>query len=87
MARTKSNPKAAARRKAPIARSRTGSSGSEKAVSEKAVSENPSSSVNAGRTRGTKQHLIIGCCNGRRAQASGSLSRRPAGFPTPPGRR
>ena len=54
MAKTKSNPKAAARRKAPIARSRTASSGSAKAVA-----ENPSSSVNAGRTRGTKQNLII----------------------------
>ena len=54
MAKTKSNPKAAARRKAPIARSRTGSSGSAKVMF-----ENPSSSVNAGRTRGTKQNLII----------------------------
>jgi hypothetical protein len=54
MAKTKSNPKAAARRKAPIARSRTGSS-----EAAKAVSENPSSSVSVGRARGTKQNLII----------------------------
>ena len=55
MAKTKSNPKAAARRKAPIARSSTGSS-----ESVKAASENPSSSVSVGRTSGTKQNLIIG---------------------------
>ena len=55
MAKTKSNPKAAARRKAPIARSSTGSS-----ESAKAASENPSSSVSVGRTSGTKQNLIIG---------------------------
>ncbi len=82
MAKTKSNPKAAARRKAPIARSRTGSSGSAKAVS-----ENPSSPVNAGRTRGTKQNLIIGLLQREEGASLGSLSRRPAGFPTPPGRR
>ena len=68
MAKTKSNPKAAARRKAPIARSRTGSSGSAEAVS-----ENPSSSVNAGRTRGTKQNLIIGLLQREEGASLGQL--------------
>ena len=68
MAKTKSNPKPAARRKAPIARSRTGSSGSAEAVS-----ENPSSSVNAGRTRGTKQNLIIGLLQREEGASLGQL--------------
>ena len=68
MAKTKSNPKATARRKAPIARSRTGSSGSAKAVS-----ENPSSSVTAGRTRGTKQNLIIGLLQREEGASLGQL--------------
>jgi Protein of unknown function (DUF3489) len=68
MAKTKSNPKAAARRKAPIARSRTGSS-----QPAKAVSENPSSSVNAGRTRGTKQNLIIGLLQREEGASLGQL--------------
>ena len=55
MARTKSNPKAAARRKAPMARGRTASSGSAEAAS-----GTPSSSASVGRTSGTKQNLIIG---------------------------
>jgi hypothetical protein len=55
MAKTKSNSKAAARSKAPMARSSTGSS-----ESVKAASENPPSSVSVGRTSGTKQNLIIG---------------------------
>jgi hypothetical protein len=54
MAKTKSNPKAAARRKAPMARSSIGSS-----EPVKAASGNPSSSVSVGRTSGTKQNLII----------------------------
>jgi hypothetical protein len=66
MARTKSNPKAAARRKAPIARSRTGSSGS-------AESETLSNSVNAGRTRGTKQNLIIGLLQRAEGTSLGQL--------------
>jgi hypothetical protein len=68
MAKTKSNPKAAARRKAPIAGSRTASSGSANAVS-----ENPSSSVNAGRTRGTKQNLIIGLLQREEGASLGQL--------------
>ena len=68
MARTKSNSKATARRKAPIARSRTGSSGSAKAVS-----ETPSNSVNAGRTRGTKQDLIIGLLQREEGATLGQL--------------
>jgi hypothetical protein len=68
MAKTKSNPKAAARRKAPMARSRTGSSGSAEAVS-----ENPSSSVSVGRTSGTKQNLIIGLLQREEGASLGQL--------------
>jgi hypothetical protein len=62
MAKTKSNPKAPTRRKAPMTRSRT-----------RSVPENPSISVDAGRPRGTKQALIIGLLQREEGASLGAL--------------
>jgi hypothetical protein len=62
MAKTKSNPKAPTRRKAPMTRSRT-----------RSVPENPSTSVDAGRPRGTKQALIIGLLQREEGASLGAL--------------